>query len=325
MNSLTRKSKVKKVLLGIIAFVVLAVVVLQFTTQPLTNPPVTGTIEAPKEVMAILQRSCFNCHSNETKLAWFDKIAPLSWRVKADVEHARQIMNFSEWDKLGAGDRVGAFWGITNMVKFDRMPLKGYRLLHPDAKLSPAEVEIIRKYTESITHNDRSDSTIVHDAQEAFAAWRKQTDTLKVFPKSPNGVVYTDEFKKWKVISMSTLFENSMRVIYGNDIAVKAVENEQFHPWPDGAVVVKAVWEQAPNEYGEVRPGKFINAQFLVKDGKQYTETEGWGFAKFSGNNLTPYGHTANFATTQCISCHRQLAEETGYLFSVPLKVNPKQ
>ncbi len=122
---------------------------------------------------------------------------------------------------------------------------------------------------------------------------------------------------------MSTLYDKSMRVIYGNDIAVKAIGDEQFQPWPDGAVVVKAVWEQIENQYGEVRPGKFINAQFMVKDAAKYKDTEGWGFAKFNGDNLTPTGKNAQFAVTSCISCHRQLAKPTGFLFNVPLALNP--
>lgn len=73
---------------------------------------------------------------------------------------------------------------------------------------------------------------------------------------------------------------------------------------------------------GEIRTGDFINAQFMVKDAKKYKDTEGWGFAKFSGNNLIPTGTSPLFAQQSCISCHRQLAEKTGYLFNVPMKVN---
>ncbi|PZU25273.1 MAG: cytochrome P460, partial [Chryseobacterium sp.] len=135
----------------------------------------------------------------------------------------------------------------------------------------------------------------------------------------------TDEYKKWKVISMSTLFDNSIRVIYGNDIAVEAIETENFHPWPDGSVVVKSVWKQENSANGEIRAGDFVNAQFMVKDSKKYTDTEGWGFAKFSGNDLHPTGKTASFAKESCIACHRQLAEKTGYLFDVPMKVNTER
>ena len=59
----------------------------------------------------------------------------------------------------------------------------------------------------------------------------------------------------------------------------------------------------------------------MVMDHKKYGDTEGWGFAKFSTSELTPYGKDASFGSVSCISCHRQLAKQTGYLFNVPPKI----
>ncbi|UYQ91724.1 heme-binding domain-containing protein [Chitinophaga horti] len=284
---------------------------LQFTATPLPQKPITGDIVAPAEVTAIFQRACYDCHSNTQELPWFNRVAPVSWQVNKDVERAREVLNFSEWNKLSEKEQVGKLWGILNMVKSGAMPLSRYTLLHPGAKVNAAEVETIKNYVLSITHQPPADTTAYSKPASPSA------------PVSPNGIVYSDEFKSWKVISATTLYDHSMRVVYGNDIAVKAIREENFHPWPDGAIVVKAVWEQLEAPDGETRPGKFINAQFMVKDAGKYPDTEGWGFAKFSGPKLTPTGKTAQFAVQSCISCHRQLAKETGYLFNVPLKVNP--
>lgn len=308
MKRLMKIHSKKLILLSLFIVVVLFGVV-QLNNQPLEGRPVTGEISAPREIVAILERSCYNCHSNKTTLNWYDKLAPLSWVVKKDVERAREVMNFSEWENISGEAHVGKMWAILNMVKAGKMPLKGYTLLHPEAKVSDTELEIIKNYVLSLT-------------QEKIAVKNK---TMASAPQSPDGITYTDEFKNWKAISMSTLYDNSMRVIYGNDIAVQAIEKEKFHPWPDGAIVVKAVWEQVENEYGEVRAGDFLNAQFMVKDAEKFKDTEGWGFAKFSTNELIPTGKTALFAAQSCIACHRQLAKETGYLFNVPLKVNPKK
>ncbi len=49
---------------------------LQFVRPRLTNPPVTADLGAPAPVEQILRTACYNCHSNETKLAWFDKVVP---------------------------------------------------------------------------------------------------------------------------------------------------------------------------------------------------------------------------------------------------------
>src|SRR5258708_4787710 len=69
---------------------------LQFVRPELRNPPVSGEIQAPAEVKAIFKNSCYNCHSNETELAWFDRIVPAYWIVSRDVRRARAHLNFSE-------------------------------------------------------------------------------------------------------------------------------------------------------------------------------------------------------------------------------------
>ncbi|PJJ67207.1 heme-binding domain-containing protein [Chryseobacterium geocarposphaerae] len=321
MDSVKKKRNV-----NLIATVFLAILgifgILQLFNKPIEGKSVSKKIEAPREVLAILENSCFACHSNEQKLSWYDKIAPISWSVDKDVKRAREVLNFSKWDYYSAGEHKGRMYAILNMMQSGKMPLHEYTLLHPSAKITPENIETIRKYTLSLsgvapTKNEVKD---IHQNTET-----SEKMTPSKFPVSPNGIKYTDEYKKWKVISLSTLFDNSIRAIYGNDIAVKAIETENFHPWPDGSVVVKSVWKQENSANGEIRAGDFVNAQFMVKDSKKYTDTEGWGFAKFSGNDLHPTGKTASFAKESCIACHRQLAEKTGYLFDVPMKINTER
>ncbi|RXM38345.1 cytochrome P460 [Chryseobacterium sp. CH21] len=295
---------------------------LQLFSRPLEGKPITGRIEAPKEVISILENSCFNCHSNQQNLSWYDKITPISWAVNKDIKRAREVLNFSEWEKLSPAEHQGKMYAILNMMQSGKMPLHEYTLLHPSAKITEKDIETIKKYALSLSSVQPS----VQNTPEVYPTSPTPTNTISSkLPVSPNGVQYSPDFKNWKVISMSTLFDNSIRVIYGNDIAVKAVETDNFHPWPDGSIVVKSVWKQEELPNGEIRPGKFINAQFMVKDSRQYQDTEGWGFAKFSGDELHPTGKTASFAKESCIACHRQLAEKTGYLFDVPMKVNTQR
>jgi hypothetical protein len=82
----------------------------------------------------LAKRACFNCHSNETTWPWYADVAPMSWLVQFDVDTAREVMNFSEWQrtyKLSsyAGQRVIS--GI--------MPPYKYRIAHPEADLTPEE------------------------------------------------------------------------------------------------------------------------------------------------------------------------------------------
>lgn len=295
---------------------------LQFFNKPIEQKTVTGHMRnVPKQVEHILERSCYNCHSNEQQLSFFDKIAPISWTVNKDIARAREVMNFSEWDKLSDAEQKGKFYAIFNMVNAGKMPLPSYSLTHPGSKLSASEVDIIKQYALSLSAKDGFIPTVAAEQQKETRA----TPTFKTAAISPNGIAYNGEFRNWKVIGMSSLIDNTIRIIYGNDIAVKAIEQENFHPWPNGSAVAKAVFKQIRKSNGDIIPGDFVNMQYMVKDGREFKDTEGWGFAKFNGPTLKPTGKTALFAQQSCISCHRQLAESTGFLFNVPPKVNSKK
>ncbi|MGS2738183.1 heme-binding domain-containing protein [Sinomicrobium sp. M5D2P17] len=307
------------------AGVVLLFIGIQFTGKPIDNLPGKTTTALPKEVHKILERSCFNCHSNTANLSWYDKVAPVSWLVKEDVLRARAAMNISQWNDLPPGALKGKLWAVLNMVKAGKMPLPHYLAVHPEAKITEADIQTIELYVRGLnTGVIVKDTLRKESADKEFDIWRdlqQKTDTSAI---SPNGVVYRDDFKHWEVMSMTTLYDNTIRVNYGNAITIKALKEKQINPFPDGAIVAKAVWEQVEGKHGEILPGKFVNVQIMEKNARKYTNTEGWGFAKFSTLELTPYGETADFAKTSCIGCHRLRAKETGYLFNIPLETKPE-
>jgi len=99
---LSKWSRTEKI--GLLIVVLLVVVnPLQFETE-IKNPPVSGKLPAPKQITQIYKRACYVCNSNETKLRWYDKIAPASWKVAVDVREARSRFNFLEWNKLSPAD-----------------------------------------------------------------------------------------------------------------------------------------------------------------------------------------------------------------------------
>mgnify|MGYP003886132705 CR=1 FL=1 len=54
----------------------------------------------PAEVLAVLERACYDCHSNETVWPWYTYVAPFSLLAAHDVDEGREYLNFSEWDRL---------------------------------------------------------------------------------------------------------------------------------------------------------------------------------------------------------------------------------
>jgi vacuolar iron transporter family protein len=91
-----------------LGLVLLAVfVAMQFVPVAATsNPPVTGDLPAPPAAKAILRRACDDCHSNETRLPWYSRIAPVSWLVARDVREGRSELNFSNWDRYSTRQQV---------------------------------------------------------------------------------------------------------------------------------------------------------------------------------------------------------------------------
>src|SRR6266704_1379279 len=51
------------------------------------------------ETLRILQRSCQNCHSQNTDWPWYSYVAPVSWLIEKDVHDARSHMNLSGWSQ----------------------------------------------------------------------------------------------------------------------------------------------------------------------------------------------------------------------------------
>lgn len=302
-----------KKLLTIAGIVLLVGVGLQFTSPRISNPPVTSEIVAPPEVMAILERACYDCHSNESKPTWYDRIAPASYLVAYDVREGRSRFNLSEWEKNPPVVRELLLWEMVNAIEQGEMPLGRYTAMHPSTRVTPAELDILKRYVNTLPGRHKVDTAAIVQAAQADTATVKN-------PTSTTGVTYTADYKNWQIISITDKYDGgSMRVVYGNDIMVKAIETNQL-PFPDGAQIVKVVWgKQREDSTGHVLPGNFQNVQMMVKDSKKYASTEGWGFAKFDGLSLKPYGKTAGFAVT-CINCHRLLVPENDFVFNIPTK-----
>jgi hypothetical protein len=104
-----------------------------------TNPEVLGDLAAPPAVAKILRRSCYDCHSNETRWRWYSRIAPISWVIASHVNAARQQLNFSEWATYYPQTRVRKLEWMGRALQTEQMPPTAYLLFHPDARLSPDE------------------------------------------------------------------------------------------------------------------------------------------------------------------------------------------
>ncbi|MGK4790807.1 cytochrome P460 family protein [Elizabethkingia anophelis] len=277
--------------------------------------PVKSLTGIPVEVNAIIRNSCFDCHSTQTEISWYDKLTPANYFVYDHILRGRQAMDFSKWDSLAPAVQNAKLYYSLNKILADEMPLPSYVIFHKKAKLSSKDIEILKKFLKTRTPRKPFDSIQIHRANQQFSDFIQKKQPVQA---APNGIEYISEYRNWKVISISDRFDNgSLRMIYGNDIAVKAIQSHTINPWPDGAILAKAAWKQQSSKDGSISSGEFIQVEFMIKDAQKYNHTAGWGWARWRGIDLKPYGKKAIF-TTECTSCHKPV-KDNDYVFTKPL------
>jgi cytochrome c len=109
--------------------------------------PILSGAEIDPETLGLIQRACQNCHSLNTELPLYGRIAPMSWLMERDVHQARGQMNLSQWQEYSAEDRVMLLSEVGSAVKNHEMPVQRYLLLHSEARLSDQEREQIYQWT----------------------------------------------------------------------------------------------------------------------------------------------------------------------------------
>ena len=127
---------------------------IQFVRPDRTNPPSSAAaslqLKMSPDVRAILDRSCRDCHSNETRWPWYTNVAPASWLVASDVHHGREHFNISEWTSYPPDDQDQLLDAMCNLTQRGRMPLTQYLVIHRNSKLSPADVTAICTWSDKM-------------------------------------------------------------------------------------------------------------------------------------------------------------------------------
>ena len=127
-----------------------ALAVAQLVPVERTNPPVEAEIAvAEPDVRTLLRRACWDCHSHETVWPWYAWVAPASWLVAHDVEHARGELDFSRFESYDTTKQRKKLAELAEEVDEHEMPLWYYVPMHPEARLSDEERDRIVSWAEA--------------------------------------------------------------------------------------------------------------------------------------------------------------------------------
>lgn len=131
----------KLVIGGVVAFGLL-----QLVRPSIPAKSTTAVVDAPPQVRDILERSCYSCHSDERRLAWFDQVVPAYWLVRQDILTARERLNFSTLGAKPPATQKAVLYEAVNMIQMGAMPLPRFLTLHPEAKVTPEKLAILKAY-----------------------------------------------------------------------------------------------------------------------------------------------------------------------------------
>lgn len=144
-------------------------------------------------------------------------------------------------------------------------------------------------------------------------------------PKTMHGIQlsdYGDFEKKWKLVTVRFRKDTGeLRFTYANDMAwrhLKKVQpsSESARPYPKGSVFAKVgiATAEDPAFVSSAVPNGVRRVQFMVRDEKKFSETDGWGYALFDSDGHTFPGDLTQ-ASIACAACHK-LVPDRGYVFS---------
>jgi hypothetical protein len=119
---------------------------------PGPNPnDLTALHPAPPAVKTILEKACYDCHSDTTRYPWYARVQPVAWWLDHHIADGKRHLNFSQFGKYPENRARKKLESILDEIQDRRMPLASYALIHRDAKLSPAEIKTLTDWVESIS------------------------------------------------------------------------------------------------------------------------------------------------------------------------------
>ncbi len=104
----------------------------------------------PENISALLQESCYDCHSNNTQYPWYNKVQPVAWFLEDHIDEGKAELNFNEWDAYSNRRKKSKLKSITSQINDNEMPLASYTLIHKDVKLSKSEKALIVDYMKNL-------------------------------------------------------------------------------------------------------------------------------------------------------------------------------
>ena len=100
---------------------------------------ITTSYPVPEDVLALLKRSCYDCHSNYTDYRWYFNIQPLGVWLQRHVDEGKKHLNFSEFTTYSRNKQAHKLEETVELLANHEMPLPLYEAVHVQARLTEQE------------------------------------------------------------------------------------------------------------------------------------------------------------------------------------------
>ena len=140
----------KKIALGLlIVFIFIQLIPRSVNKSGQTLPTdIINNYQVPSEVQSILKKACYDCHSNNTDYPWYAHVQTFRLQLDRHIRAGKEELNFNEYCSYSKKKQFNKLRSIRESLEEGTMPLKSYRLMHADAKLTETEKAAILKWVE---------------------------------------------------------------------------------------------------------------------------------------------------------------------------------
>jgi len=151
----------KKILKVLGLLILLSLIIIQFFRPEKNNNGYESFVnfekdtKLPDEVLSIIKKNCFDCHTNQTRYPWYAEIAPVSYWLNDHINHGKKKFNMSEWDTYSLKKKDHKMEELIEEVKEGEMPLNSYTWIH--GSLSEEDREQLLQWASMVRLQYRDD------------------------------------------------------------------------------------------------------------------------------------------------------------------------
>lgn len=140
----------KKIGYGLIAVLVIAQFIRPAQNKAEGTQPnnIEQVVAINDDVKAIFTKACYDCHTNNTNYPWYSMVQPVGWWLQRHVNEGKEHFNFDDFATYSPKKQKHKLEEITETITEGEMPLKSYKLIHGEAKLSPEEIAAVKQWVQ---------------------------------------------------------------------------------------------------------------------------------------------------------------------------------